>query len=99
MIAAAVSAGRGPERRPVGEAAAPSVCAPASARCRTTASTAVPIEPPTRWRTLSWGVASESSERSSAAKAAAIAGMKAKPMPMPRTNMATESPRSRCGRR
>ena len=48
----------------------------------------MPIEPPTRWSTFSCGVASESSERSSDAKAAAIAGMNAKPMPIPRTSIA-----------
>ena len=51
----------------------------------------MPNEPPTRWSTFSCGVACESSDRSSDANAAAIAGMNAKPIPMPRTSIATDS--------
>src|SRR3954454_8507337 len=91
MIASALSPAETRNAVPYASAAAFSVCAPTSARCRTTASTAVPIEPPTRCSTLSCGVACGSSERSSEANAAAIAGMKAKPIPMPRTNIASDS--------
>ena len=40
--------------------------------------------------TFSWGVASDSSERSSDAKAAVIAGMNPNPIPVPRTNIAND---------
>ena len=49
----------------------------------TTASTAVPSEPPTRWSTLSIGVARGTCQRSSVEYAAAIAGIIVKPRPMP----------------
>ena len=65
------------------------MCAPL-ARCSTTASTAVPIAPPTRCSTFSCGVASESWSGRSDAKAAVIAGMKEKPMPTPRTSSTAE---------
>ena len=51
----------------------------------------MPIEPPIRWSMFSCGVASGSSLRLSEANAAVIAGMNAKPTPMPRTSIATES--------
>ena len=82
---------RGPEATPYAAAWAGSVCAPASARCSTTASTAVPSEPPTRCSTFSCGVASESSDRSSEANAAVIAGMNPNPIPIPRTNITIDS--------
>ena len=53
------------------------------ARCSTTASTAVPIAPPTRCSTFSCGVASDSCSGRSDANAAVIAGMKDRPMPTP----------------
>ena len=68
------------------------VWAPTSARWSTTASTAVPSDPPTRCSTFSCGVASESSECLSDANAAVMAGMNPKPIPIPRKNMATDSP-------
>ena len=91
MIAAAVIPAETQNAVPYAAASPLSVCTPARLRWRTTASTAVPIDPPTRWSTFSCGVALESSERSSDANAAVIAGRKPKPIPMPRTNIATDS--------
>ena len=91
MIARAVIPAENQNAVPYAEAAALSVCAPIRARWSTTASTAVPIDPPTRWITFSCGVALASSERSSDANAAVIAGRKPKPIPMPRTNIANDS--------
>ena len=91
MMASAVRTAEAQKAVPYAEAAPSTVLTPTSARCSTTASTAVPIEPPTRCSTFSCGVACGSSERSSEAKAAAIAGMNAKPIPIPRTSIATDS--------
>jgi len=57
MIANAVSPAAAQNAVPYAPAASDSECAPESERFRMTASTAVPIEPPTRCRTLSCGVA------------------------------------------
>ena len=60
----------------------------------------MPIEPPTRCSTFSCGVAWESSSRSSAANAAVIAGMNAKPMPDRRARTSPPTGRrSTCARR
>ena len=55
-------------------------------RCRTTARIAVPSDPPTRWSTLSIGVARGTWSRSIVAYAAAIAGIIVKPRPRPRSD-------------
>ena len=65
MIASAVRPADPQNAVPYAAAAPAGVWTPISARWSTTASTAVPIEPPTRWSTFSCGVASGSSERSS----------------------------------
>ncbi len=46
----------------------------------------MPIEPPTRWRTFKAVVARGIAGRSMVAYAAAIAGMKQHPSPIPRTS-------------